>query len=257
MNLNKPNSNNILISIISASFNCVNTIEDSIKSILPHLSENIEFIIIDGKSNDGTVEIIRKYESFISYWVSENDRGIYDAWNKGIVKAKGKYLCFVGLDDSLCENYSTEYLNVINQYNDLDFISSKMIIKKNKSIEFGEKWEWNSFRKQMNIVHPGSLHNAKLFQKYGVYDTKYSIAGDYEFLLRIGKNLNAHFINKPTINFSLNGISNNNFFKLANEVRTAKIKNKSRNILLINIEFSIRILIGFISPFYNYFKKSI
>ena len=244
-------TSNITISIICASYNCNNTIEDSIKSIIPHLSDKIEFIIIDGNSNDGTVDIIKKYESFLAYWVSEDDLGIYDAWNKGIKKARGEYFSFIGLDDILCENYSSEYFKALSKNPNIDFISSKMLIKKYGQTEFGEKWNWIKFRKKMNIVHPGSLHNSKLFIKYGFFNSDFKIAGDYEFLLRVGKDLNTYFIDKPTIIFSLNGISNNNYLKLAQEVKMAKQFNKSRYPFLIIFEYFQRILIGFFSKFYK------
>ena len=185
--------------------------------------------------------------------MSENDSGIYDAWNKGIKKAKGKFLSFVGLDDRLCANYSDDYLKVINEYPNIDFVSSKMLIKTNILLEFGEKWNWNNFRKQMNVVHPGSLHNRELFIKYGLYDTYFKIAGDYEFLLRIGDNLNEKFINTPTVFFSLDGVSNSKSFQLSKEIRFAKIKNNTRSIYMINIEFVIRYSIAIIS----FFKKKL
>jgi len=244
-------TSNITISIICAAYNCNNTIEDSIKSIIPHLSDKIEFIIIDGNSNDGTIDIIKKYESYLAYWVSEEDLGIYDAWNKGIKKARGKYYSFVGLDDVLCENYSSEYIKALGENPNIDFISSKMFINKYGKTTFGEKWEWNKFRKKMNIVHPGSLHNSNLFHKYGYFQSTFKIAGDYEFLLRVGSNLNSHFINKPTIIFSLNGISNKNYLTLAREVKRAKKINKSRNSFFINFEYFLRILIGFFSQFFK------
>lgn len=247
MKLKNINSNNILISIISASYNCAHTIEKSILSIIPHLSESIEFIIIDGKSNDGTTDIIKKYENFISYWISEDDFGIYDAWNKGIKIARGKYISFIGLDDLLCNNYSKDFLQIINTNPNIDFVSSKMYIKKSDTIIFGDKWHWNNLRKQMNIVHPGSLHNHKLFKKYGLFDSSFTIAGDYEFLLRIGDNLKTIFINKPTVFFCLDGVSNNNSFKLAVEIRRAKLKNKIRSNIMINIEFITRCTIAILS----------
>ena len=248
-------TSNITISIICASYNCYDTIENSIKSIIPHLSDKIEFIIIDGNSNDGTIDIIKKYETFLAYWVSEDDLGIYDAWNKGIKKARGEYYSFIGLDDILCENYSSEYIKALSENPNIDFIYSKMLINKYGQTEFGEKWNWNKFRKKMNIVHPGSLHSAILFNKYGFFNTDFKIAGDYEFLLRVGRDLNTFHINKPTIIFSLNGVSNNNFLKLAFEVKIAKQINKARSLFMINIEYFKRILIGYLSKFYKILIK--
>jgi hypothetical protein len=112
---------------------------------------------------------------------------------------------------------------------------------------FGYPWEWKSFKKQMNVVHPGSLHNRSLFETYGMYSMDFKIAGDYEFLLRIGNKLNTKFINAPTVIFSLEGVSNTKSIQLAREIRIAKLKNKSRSILMINIEFVMRYTIAILS----------
>lgn len=237
-----------IISIISASYNSKSTVESTILSVIPHLSNSCEYLIIDGGSTDGSLEIINKYKNYLSYFVSEKDNGIYHAWNKGILKAKGKYVAFIGLDDLLCINYSSVYLKSILMYPDIDFWSSKMLVKgkDNKTIIFGQHWEWPSFRRSMNVVHPGSIHKIKLFNIYGLYNENYKIAGDYEFLLRIKSNLKSGFINEATVVFSLNGVSNNNPYLLAKEIRNAKLKNNARSLIMTNLEFIFRICIGFL-----------
>ena len=92
--------NNIpLISIITVSYNAVKTIEDTILSVINQTYPNIEYIIIDGGSTDGTLDIIKKYQDKITYWVSEPDKGIYDAMNKGIAKANGELIGIINADD--------------------------------------------------------------------------------------------------------------------------------------------------------------
>ena len=86
---------NSLISVITVSYNAVSTIEQTILSVINQTYSNIEYIIIDGGSTDGTIDIIRRYEDKIAYWVSEPDRGIYDAMNKGASKANGEYIAFL------------------------------------------------------------------------------------------------------------------------------------------------------------------
>jgi glycosyltransferase involved in cell wall biosynthesis len=235
--------NEILITIITASYNSAKTIEKTIKSVINQNSDQIEYIIIDGGSNDGTIDIINQYKTHISYSISEADNGIYDAWNKGIIRSNGRYVAFLGSDDELFNNYFETYLPFIENNQNFDFISSKMLIKE-KNIIFGFPWDWRSFRKTMNVVHPGSLHNRNLFLSYGLYDDKYKIIGDYEFLLRVGKNLNSYFIDKPTVIFSISGVSSNSYLMITREIRNAKIKNKSRSIFLINLEFINRLVIN-------------
>ena len=102
--------NNFKISIVTVSFNAVKTIEQTILSVINQTYENIEYIIIDGGSTDGTIDIIKKYEDQISYWVSEKDKGIYDAMNKGIDIATGDYVYFIQSADVLNKNILNETL---------------------------------------------------------------------------------------------------------------------------------------------------
>ena len=87
------------ISIITVCYNCAKTIERTIKSVLSQSYPLVEYIIVDGNSNDGTVDVIRKYEQSISFWLSEPDKGIYDAMNKGIDAATGELIGFINADD--------------------------------------------------------------------------------------------------------------------------------------------------------------
>lgn len=92
-----------LISIITVSYNAVNSIEETILSVINQNFKDFEYIIIDGGSTDGTLDIIKKYQDKITFWVSEPDKGIYDAMNKAISYAKGKYICFINSGDILLD----------------------------------------------------------------------------------------------------------------------------------------------------------
>lgn len=100
----KNNMNYPLISVITVSYNAVLTIEQTILSVINQTYLNIEYIIIDGGSTDGTVNVIKKYADKIAYWVSESDKGIYDAMNKGIAYSHGEYCNFINAGDKFCSS---------------------------------------------------------------------------------------------------------------------------------------------------------
>ncbi len=202
----------MIITIVTATYNAESVLENLINSIISQKTDEIEFIIIDGGSTDGTIDIIKKYENNIDYWISEPDKGIYDAWNKGVNVANGEWIMFLGADDELLPNAINDYLVFLNKEKTkkFDLISSKREmydLKGNKIRTVGSIWEWPSCLNGMPISHPAALHNKFLFRENGIFNIDYKIAGDYELLLRKGKNLKAAFINKITVKVSEGGVS--------------------------------------------------
>lgn len=119
-----------LITVITVCYNAISDIEKTIQSVIHQLYSNIEYVIIDGGSVDGTVKIIEKYHDKISYWISESDKGIYDAMNKGVDKATGEWVCFMNagdtfyssntilsVSDCFCHQYDIVYgkVNMVNR----------------------------------------------------------------------------------------------------------------------------------------------
>ena len=227
----------IKISIITATLNSANDLESLIKSVIPHISSKIEFIIIDGKSEDGTLEIIKKYSHFLSHWESSFDSGLYEAFNKGIKIAKGEFISFVGSDDILLENYSEVYLRSILNNPECNYFSSKGILNDK---EVGKNFSWKEMSSGMKIVHPGSLHKRTLFDSYGYFNTSYKIASDYEFLINCGTTINNYFIDQPTVIIGPNGVSNLNHSLALEEVFQIKNKNNLNNVIIniINLYYA-------------------
>jgi glycosyltransferase involved in cell wall biosynthesis len=201
----------MLITIITATYNSEDVLENCIKSIISQTYKNIEYIIIDGASTDNTLAIINKYNANISKWISEKDTGVYDAWNKGVKLATGEWIMFVGSDDFLYPDALENYFNFLSESKEqFEFISAKMrIIDENKQTvrTLGNAWAWEKSRKIFNIAHPGSLHSASLFKKIGIFDSKYKICGDYDLLLRSGKHFKTGFMDKVILEMSLGGLS--------------------------------------------------
>lgn len=228
-----------LVTIVTAVFNGEKTIEQTILSVIHQSYSNVEYIIIDAGSTDGTLDIVKKYGHAINYWVSEPDGGIYDAWNKGVALASGTWIAFLGSDDIYRDGAVQAYMDFVSVQSDpdIEYVSSKINLTNDEKVlrTVGLPWNWKSFRKYMKVAHVGSLHHKKLFEKYGLFDASYRITGDYEFLLRPGRNLNAYFLNEVTVNMHVGGVSNADS-RVFEESTKAKISTGGRNVVASQIE---------------------
>lgn len=224
MEINK-NQVSVIISVLNAS----NVIGKCIDSILNQEHKNIQLIIIDGGSSDGTVEIIKSYSARISYWISELDTGIYNAWNKAVKKATGEWICFIGSDDIFLPKSLTNLLQK-SKNPEVNFVSSRVMMVDDQGTEFGsigKPWDFNKLSNGLGVVHCGALHHITLFEDYGLFDDGYKIAGDYEFLVRVGKNLKSEFLNEITVNMCNTGVSRKNVKKVIYETSRVLYFNSS------------------------------
>lgn len=248
---------NPLLSIITATYNSDKTLEETIKSVLSQNYTNFEYIIIDGKSTDDTVNIIKKYaplfkEKSISYsWISESDSGIYNAWNKGLKLAKGSWISFLGSDDIYLKNVLDKYVQNIKLNKNIDFIYSKVKLMEDDKTKYiiSDQWKWSKFKRQMKIAHVGSFHNKNYFKKYGDYNEEYMIVGDYEMLLRSKNNLKTFFFDEFTAEMKDGGISNQYVLKAFKEVRKAKIETAKISKIIAFYDFYFYIIKYYISRF--------
>ena len=201
-----------LVSIITATFNAGEQLRSTIKSIRDQTYNNIEWIIVDGASSDNTVDLILQNENVIDYWVSEPDGGIYDAWNKGMLIARGEWIAFLGAGDVYKPNAISAYITAIESSTLIpEFASSKirLVNSSGKVLRiWGAQFDWSIYKKYMNIAHVGALHHKSLFEKQGLFDTAYSSAADYEFLMRCGQSLKTLYLNDVTVDMLAGGVSN-------------------------------------------------
>jgi glycosyltransferase involved in cell wall biosynthesis len=182
------------ISIITPSFNSAKTIEKTILSVLNQTYNNIEYIIIDGGSTDGTFDIIKKYQDRLAYWVSEPDKGISDAFNKGLAVASGDYINFQGADDYLLENNVVE-LMMKDVDAEKDMLVCGKIRRIDDSVDEGVVFETpgsfsgkQSLLFRMSLPHQALFTNKKFFAEYGVFAIDNRFCMDYELLLRAYNN---------------------------------------------------------------------
>lgn len=180
-----------LISVITVVFNGDKTVENTIKSIMSQNYRNIEHIVIDGGSNDTTVDILKQYNDVIDYWVSEKDAGIYDAMNKGIARATGDIVGFLNADDTynavdVVEKIVQTFIS--KQYEAV--FADLIYVKKNDLNHVVRKYSSKHFSPDRLIygwmpAHPTLYLRKEIFEKYGLFKKDYQIAGDYELVARL------------------------------------------------------------------------
>lgn len=175
------------ISIITVCYNSEKTIERAIKSVIVQGYREVEYIVIDGGSTDNTCDIIQKYENAITYWVSEPDQGIYDAMNKGIAASTGDIIAFLNSDDW----YESNTFERVKEYfseSDADMVSGCICCVRNGErsiIHSKEQDNADDYFLDIGFPHPALFVRAKLFKRYGAFDTDYKIAADYDWMLRV------------------------------------------------------------------------
>lgn len=174
------------ISVITVCYDSVKTIERTIKSVIAQDYDELEYIIIDGASTDGTLDIIGRYRDKISICISEPDSGLYDAMNKGLERASGEVFAFLNSDDYYADNV-LKRVNECFQNSDADMVSGNMFICKNgvttKAVYNKSKKENMFF--QVVYPHPALFAKRELYKKYGGFDTSYKIAADSEWVMRV------------------------------------------------------------------------
>jgi len=199
------------VSIITACFNAARTIEDTIQSVLSQNYPNLEYIVIDGASTDGTLGILDKYRHRIFKIVSEPDNGIYDAFNKGISLATGDLIGILNADDF----YAPWTLQIMaNAYLE----HPQYAVYHGKMFYFDESSRWwqittlhepDLLLEFMCIAHPSCFIPRKIYDKHGVFDMSYSIAADWDFLIRLYLAREKFFaINKTLVAMRSGGASN-------------------------------------------------
>mgnify|MGYP001214965797 FL=1 len=176
--------NSFLISIVTVTLNSEKYIEETIQSVLNQKNKNFEYIIIDGGSSDKTIDIIKKYENKIDYWVSEPDKGLYDAFNKGLTLVAGDIVGFVNSDDV----YTNESLSIVEKYfkkyPNLDFLFGG--VKKHWGLLYGYKpWKiffsWGFYSSHST----GFFIKLESAKKVGFYNLKYKYSSDYDLFYRM------------------------------------------------------------------------
>jgi len=209
------------VSLITVTYNSLPTLQATVASVLSQNFVDLEYIVIDGGSTDGTLAWLAENNEGITEWVSEIDKGIYDAMNKGLRMATGEIVGFIHADDVFA---SPEVLNNVVQlfkkenadliYGDLEYISNKELFKVVRYWKSGS-FSISKLRKGWMPPHPTVYFKRDLIDLYGGFDISYSISADYEWLLRVLKTgLKVAYLPQVMVQMRLGGVSNRNLKNL-------------------------------------------
>lgn len=225
-----------LVTVITAVYNGRPFLAGCLESVFHQSYPNIEHIVMDGASSDGTVDVLRQYNDLISLWRSEPDLGVSDAWNKALLEARGEWICFLGSDDEFLPDAVGEYMALAARNPQAQFLSSnlKVIHSSGYIRTLGCPWTWRKFSRTMCTPHVGAMHRRILFDRLGTYDTSYRIVQDYELLLRARSTLNAAYM--PVVTVMMRGGGQSTTSIALNEQARAKLETGGRSIVLTAIE---------------------
>ena len=216
--MNKP-----LFSIITVTYNASRFLEQTILSIISQSYRNIEFIVIDGNSSDGTQDIVRKYEAHIAYWISEPDKGLYDAMNKGMQKATGDYLWFVNAGDEIqaLDTISNLVKKLQGPLPDIIYGETEIVDFDGNSLgmrrlKVPEKLNWKSFRMGMLICHQSFIVRREIAPPY---DLSYRYSSDIDWCIRCMKKAEFLFNSRLSLSKFMEG-------GMSTESRKASLKER-------------------------------
>jgi len=226
----------IAITIITSTYNSAETLPRLTGAFRKAKIEGIEWIVVDGASQDNTVNLLARASDVVDAFISEPDGGIYEAWNKGVRMAKGEYIAFIGSDDTVSERCFSEMVSALDgEHNVIAFrtavVSNGQVVKELNTAPWQKPW---NYPVNMGFSHPGTLHKSSLFSQGG-FDASYKIAGDKEFLLRNASLLKPkiHVTTDPVLSFYLGGVSSDvrNILVSYNEILRMLARAKPKTIV--------------------------
>ncbi len=246
------------ISIITVVWNNKNTIKDAIDSVLGQTYKDIEYIIIDGTSNDGTVDIIKNYGDKIDKFISEPDKGIYDAMNKGIKLATGDVVGILNSDDFYMDEFVIEKIVKVFEKKEIDSLFADLVYVKpdnlEKTVRYYDSGKClpNKFQYALYPAHPTFFVKRWVYEKYGLFKTDYKIAADFDIMARFlySKKITFSYLNEPIIKMRTGGVSTSFSSIWINALEQLRVCNE--NTIQTNI---FKILLKYPSKVIGLFKK--
>lgn len=229
----------MLISIVTINYNDLNGLKKTMESVLGQSYQQIEYIIIDGGSTDGSAAYIESQQASLDYWISERDAGIYNAMNKGIDKATGDYILFLNSGDCLESSEVIAFLKPSEFSHDLITYGLHIV---GNGIDYVRRIPDNigfAFMFKNSLPHQSTFIKRSLFKRIGKYDENLKFVSDWKFFILAICKFNAKFLNKPTV------LSNYNLYGFSSLQENSKLLRLERKTVLME-EFG---------PFYEDFKE--
>lgn len=244
------------ISIITATFNSASTVRDTFDSVLNQTYKDIEYIVVDGLSKDNTVEIIKEYEPKFNgrmRWISEKDKGLYDAMNKGIAMATGDVVGILNSDDFYTANDSLEVIaRTLEEsgadavYGDIHFVNNKDL---GKCVRYYSSAIFKRWLMLIGLIpaHPTFYCKREVYTKYGSFDTSYKIGADFESLLRYIyiNRIKTKYVKKDFVTMRTGGASTESFESrkqiMRDHLRAMKKHGIKSNMFMLSLRYPYKI----------------
>lgn len=204
------------ISIVTVCYNSAKTIRDTIESVLSQTYADVEYIIVDGASTDGTIEIVDSYRNQVSKFISEPDHGIYDAMNKGIAAATGDVVGLLNSDDVYeHKDVLTDVVSGFSERSSADIIFGDVVFASpdnmNRVVRYYRSSHFRPWKLRFGWMppHPATFVRREVYEKYGLYSLNYRIASDYEIFVRwmLLNKLRYHYLDAVLVRMRTNGVS--------------------------------------------------
>lgn len=241
------------ISIITVVWNNKDTIKDAIESVLNQTYKNIEYIIVDGASTDGTVEVVQSYGDQITKFVSEPDNGLYDAMNKGIKLATGDVVGILNSDDFYIDEFVIEKIVKVFEEKEVDSVFADLVYVKpdnlGKTVRYYDSSHClpNKFQYALYPAHPTFFVKRWVYEKYGSFKTDYKIAADFDLMSRFlyTKRISFKYLKEPIIKMRVGGVSTsfgNIWLNSLEQLRVCRENDIKTNIFKILLKYPSKVM---------------
>jgi glycosyltransferase involved in cell wall biosynthesis len=215
------------ITIVTVSFNSSLTIEDTLNSVLSQTYPDIEYIVVDGNSQDKTINVIKTFEPLFTgrmKWISEQDKGLYDAMNKGIQMATGDVIGIINSDDLFCDDRAIEkVIRVFEQNKTLNSVYADLYyVAQNDTDKIVRQWLTGAQRKfkyGWHPAHPTFYVRREIYEKYGLFNLDFKLAADFEIMLRFLEKykISTFYLREPLVKMRLGGETNKSYKNIFNQ----------------------------------------